>query len=127
MGSNAITQHGSPTVRDPLISRNYFDIDWIETGWRERHAPTDPQLVVTLHPGRWINDSGAVITVQRVTLVLANGTNCLQLDRVSGAIVTDAQFNADSLPLWQLETDLPRQRITGAMDVRGIAGLPVEV
>jgi len=126
MGSNAIRQFGAPATRDPLLPGNYFDIDWGETGWRERHAPTDPALVITLHAGRWINDSGVLTTVQPVTVILADGTTCLQLDRASGAIVSDVQFNADNLPLWQVVSDLAHQRILSVIDCRGCAGLPVE-
>lgn len=124
MGSNAIRQFGSPPSRDPLIPRNYFDVDWTETGWRERHAPTDLSLVITIRAGRWINDSGLLTTVQGVTIVLEDGTNCLQLDRPSGAIITDGSFQEDSVPLWQLEADLAHQRITSVIDCRGLAGLP---
>ncbi|HEY6117399.1 MAG TPA: hypothetical protein VI172_15715, partial [Candidatus Dormibacteraeota bacterium] len=111
-------------VRDPLVPACYFDIDWLGTGHREHYDPTDPQLVVAIMPGRWINDSGAVATADRVCVALADGPNALQLDRGSGAIVADVQFNADSLPLWLVETDADHRRIVSVMDLRGVAGLP---
>lgn len=122
--STHVKQHGAPTERDQLVPRNYFDIDWLVTGWRERYDPTDPQLVITLKPGRWINDSGEVVTVLSVTITPADGANFVQLDRASGAIVADVQFNADSIPLWLIEVDAVHQRIASAMDLRGVAGLP---
>lgn len=116
------TQYGSPITRDPLIPRNYFDINWKETGYRDGH-PSGPQLFVQLWPGRWINDNGAVVNVPAVDLTLAIGTNCIQLDRATGAVVADATFNPGSIPLWLVTTE-GSYRIDTAMDLRGLPGVP---
>lgn len=115
-----------PPVHDPLTPSAAFGIDWTQTGYRERYAPTGPQVVATIMPGRWINDSGALVTTTPVAIPLAHGTNAIQLDRTSGAIVADTAFNADSIPLWLLTMDATSCRILTVIDVRGLAGVPAE-
>ena len=73
MSDETFRQYGAAIARDPLLPANYFEIDWLGTGHRAQYAPTDPELVVAITPGRWINDSGAVVTTERVSMSLADG------------------------------------------------------
>jgi hypothetical protein len=122
--TTGIQPQAIPITRDPLTPGGGFAIDWTRTGYREGYAPADPQLIVTILPGRWIDDSGALAITAPVSLALADGANALQLDRASGAIVADTAFNADSLPLYLIETDAASRRIVSVIDARGLAGLP---
>jgi hypothetical protein len=122
--TTGIQPQAVPITRDPLTPAGAFAIDWTRTGYREGYAPTDPQLVVTILAGRWINDSGALMTTAPVSVALADGANAIQLDRESGAIVADTAFNADSIPLYRIETDAATHRTISVVDVRGLPGLP---
>jgi hypothetical protein len=122
--TTGIQPHPVPITRDPLTPGGGFAIDWTNTGYRDGYAPTDPQLIVTILPGRWIDDSGALVTTAPVSVALADGTNAIQLDRASGAIVADTVFNPDAIPLYLIDAVWATQRIVSVIDARGLAGLP---